>query len=743
MVYFQTVQQSNSRITALPQGIIALFMGATSGIGQSALQHFAQNAPSPRIYTVARPPTVASHEDLLTSLRQINPSGAYSLITADISLVSEIDKVVNAIKQKETRIDILFMSSGFMAFEGRRDTREGLEPSMTTRYYSRIRAVQKLLPLLNNAAVPSPRIVSVLAGGKEGPLNEEDLDLRDSTNWSFWNAAVHATTMGTLMLERIARENPRLSIVHWFPGPVATPAMTKAQKFGRSFPNPTSQEEAGARAVFLATSDRYAVEGGGLVPAPEGLGVIKKSGGGIFLVDPDGESTDNEELLSTLRTRGVDEKTEEYRDGSDWGSWSMSQLALEVGGFDLPQWEGYSDFLDQSTSYFDAGANEWLSDTMSQYISSPGTFIQNSASSVDVASTTSVSSADQEPLIRRRTQVRLAQQAYRHRKEATVASLKVEIEDLKSRLTNIQFSFDQLQAITLRSGLQSSENNIVQSLSKVVEQYRLPLAYPRDSDQSDNSKELVQWKDQYLAPSAVDPAPTLNNSQGAEISIYTPLNLPHSQDSSVGISNNLQTGFQNLKGLSIPLLDQLPSTPVPFALRLRHEALKCGYHLITSQEASFASLSRPFKYHMFSESRDSIAKRLQYQLYLSAKFIYQSGSGSEEPLADPFDSEPATVKVDEKDAFINSNAVERYLIEKGLGITAESTVISVPAGTTFQDSPTPTLFDEMRGGRELKLSVGKLLHELLSKVKCLDNMGPAFRRVEVDEALRSTMIEAI
>jgi hypothetical protein len=39
-----------------------------------------------------------------------------------------------------------------------------------------------------------------------------------------------------------------------------------------------SQEEGGARAVLLATSDRYAVQGG-LVPVPEGLGVVEKSGG--------------------------------------------------------------------------------------------------------------------------------------------------------------------------------------------------------------------------------------------------------------------------------------------------------------------------------------------------------------------------------------------------------------------------------------------------------------------------------
>lgn len=303
MVSFQTVLQSNARIAALPHGLVVLFMGATSGIGQSALETFSQYAASPHIYSVARPPSVNSHENLLASLRQANPTGSFNLIAADVSLISEIDKIVQTITRKETKVDILFMSAGFMAFEGRRDTPEGLEPSMTTRYYSRIRAVQQLLPLLN-ASMSGPRIISVLAGGMEGPLNERDLDLRDPRSWSFWDASVHTATMGTLALENIALENPRLSIVHWFPGPVATPGLANAQRFGMSPPNPSTQVDAGARAVFLATNDRYAVQGG-LVPVPEGLKPAEKSGDGVFLVDPDGKIANNEDLLADLRKRDV------------------------------------------------------------------------------------------------------------------------------------------------------------------------------------------------------------------------------------------------------------------------------------------------------------------------------------------------------------------------------------------------------------------------------------------------------
>lgn len=306
MVSLQTVQQSNARISSvLPRGLVALFIGATSGIGQSTLQQFVQNAPpSPRIYTVARPQSVASHEALLASLRQSSPTADIKIITADVSLVSEVDKIVQEITQHESKLDLLVMSPGFMAFEGRKDTREGLEPSMSTRYYSRQRAVEQLAPLLNNAS--APRVLTVLAGGLESAIDVTDLDVKDPQNWHFWTASTHATTMHTLALERVARENPELSILHWFPGSVATPGLARAAKFGLSPPDQISQAEAGARALFLATSDRYGVRGGGLVPAPQGLRAAQRSGGGIFLVDPSGETTNNEHVLSAMRKKGVD-----------------------------------------------------------------------------------------------------------------------------------------------------------------------------------------------------------------------------------------------------------------------------------------------------------------------------------------------------------------------------------------------------------------------------------------------------
>ena len=235
---------------------------------------------------------------------------------ADFSLLSEVDKIARAVGEKETKVDVLYMSAGFLPFEGRFDTAEGLEPSMTTRYYSRQLLLEKLLPLLSSQDAPSPRVVSVLAGGQEAPLDEADLDLRDKSSWSFWNASVHSATMHTLSLERVARENPRLSIVHWFPGPVSTPGLTRAANFGMKLPDPMSAVESGQRGVFHATSDRYARHGS-LVPSVSGelLGVAKTTAGGIWLLDPRGEVTDNEKVLAEMRKDGLPDRVWEFTRG--------------------------------------------------------------------------------------------------------------------------------------------------------------------------------------------------------------------------------------------------------------------------------------------------------------------------------------------------------------------------------------------------------------------------------------------
>ncbi|UNI15576.1 hypothetical protein JDV02_002100 [Purpureocillium takamizusanense] len=318
MVTLQAVHASNDRLRAAGPGLVAVFLGATSGIGQNALRLFAERTIEPRIYIVAR--NAKTIGPFIEELQDKNPGGKYEVIEKDVSLLKNVDEVARIVRGKETKLDLLFLSVGFFSLHGRQDTSEGLDASLTTRYYSRLRITQLLMPLLN--ASPSPHVLSVLAGGMEGPINEADLSLSDPKNFSVSAGNNHSATMSTLAFERLASENPSVSFVHTFPGLVSTPLLGRVSSgvLGtviRWVVMPlmklfvTTPAEAGARALFHGTSSRYSVDGG-LVPLLYGLEKATTSKGGVFLVDPKGDSADSEKVLGDLRERGVDKLVWEH-----------------------------------------------------------------------------------------------------------------------------------------------------------------------------------------------------------------------------------------------------------------------------------------------------------------------------------------------------------------------------------------------------------------------------------------------
>lgn len=193
---------------------------------------------------------------------------------------------------------------------------------MTTRYYSRTRITELLLPLLNQSR--SPHVVNVLGAGKEGPIIEDDLDLRKPKNFTVSSAMFHSATMLTLSLEHFAAENPRISFAHQFPGFVATPLINRMSSGFKGavirILAPVARlfamdiDEAGRRGLFTATSARYSVDNG-IVPLDGGLQKAERTKGGVFLVNEHGDSINNEKVLADYRRRGVDKKIWEHTQG--------------------------------------------------------------------------------------------------------------------------------------------------------------------------------------------------------------------------------------------------------------------------------------------------------------------------------------------------------------------------------------------------------------------------------------------
>ncbi|KAL8723590.1 MAG: hypothetical protein Q9225_000132 [Loekoesia sp. 1 TL-2023] len=325
MVSLKTVQESNASLQSISPGQVALFVGATSGIAMHTLLEYARNSNKPKIYIVGR--GQAKLSPLIENLKKINQQGSYVPLQYSISLLKNVDAACDELKTKEDKLDLLVMCPGYLKLSWI-ENEDGLEDTISLRYYVRMRFIHNLLPLL--LASPTSRILSIHGAGREGHLIESDLELRH--NFSMRNAAMHTSTMNTLALQEVAATHPTISCVHVFPGVVVTKGYDLlAEDFWAPlrwmFVNlmlpvmrmvTTSLEESGQRHLFHATSARYPPREGewkGL-PLPERIQVAEgadgKVGSGCYLLGPDGETVGDKELLEEYRRREMEKKIWEH-----------------------------------------------------------------------------------------------------------------------------------------------------------------------------------------------------------------------------------------------------------------------------------------------------------------------------------------------------------------------------------------------------------------------------------------------
>ena len=185
------------------------------------------------------------------------------------------------------------------------DTSEGLELCFALSYYSRIRLLTNLLPLLRKS--PRPRVLTVLNAGKEKPVIKEDLGLEDEENWSAVAAVNHTTTATTLALDILNEDpsNKNITFMHAFPGLVRTDIFSKLKApetssylwwFGLAcirnivgfmmLLKGINPEDSGKRQTFHLTSDSFGP-------------------GSVHLIDESGEEVAANSVLKGYRDEGL------------------------------------------------------------------------------------------------------------------------------------------------------------------------------------------------------------------------------------------------------------------------------------------------------------------------------------------------------------------------------------------------------------------------------------------------------
>ena len=193
-------------------------------------------------------------------------------------------------------------------------------------YYSRMRFITNLLPLLRTASTTAPhlsRSLSVLGPGNEQKINFDDLDLKNTFSGS--RCAGHSIVMNDFMVEELASRETGTAFVHSSPFVVVSGAARELPLWARvaiKIATPVlrifavGEEETGARQLFLATSGLYppaksatgsATAAG--TPVPKGLAVVKgmdgKVGSGGYTLNYDGEIAGKKSILDEYHKKGV------------------------------------------------------------------------------------------------------------------------------------------------------------------------------------------------------------------------------------------------------------------------------------------------------------------------------------------------------------------------------------------------------------------------------------------------------
>ncbi|KAL7271081.1 hypothetical protein RUND412_006185 [Rhizina undulata] len=250
--------------------LVAVFVGATAGIGETSLKAFHGSTTSSKIYFVGR--SQASGDQILSELRELHPDSKNTIkfISADLTSLRNVDKVTEEIKKSEEKVNLLFMSPGFLSMAGRDETSEGLDKKLTIHYYARMRFVLSLLPLLNSASAtstsPGARVISVLSPGREIKLNTDDMELAKPGNYTLRAAEGHAVAFNSLAFETLAQQYPDISFIHDYPSVVLTsltrglPLPARVLSYGlrpalKLFSVPL--EDCGQGHLRLATADEF------------------------------------------------------------------------------------------------------------------------------------------------------------------------------------------------------------------------------------------------------------------------------------------------------------------------------------------------------------------------------------------------------------------------------------------------------------------------------------------------------
>lgn len=206
------------------------------------------------------------------------------------------------------------------------DTTEGLDKSFSLLYYSRIRFVTQLLPLLEASTLPSSRVISVYAAGLEKSTKDrylDDLSLRDPEHYGFNAVQNHTIHLKTMAFETIAEQHPKIGLVHVYPSLVITPGFDNNPlppliKIGWKIAAPAARlfavkpEETGERVLGFSSARFGGQQETETLKEDVAMSTNGKAGGGAYSLKHTGQVNEVGPVYEKLRPAGFKEKVWEH-----------------------------------------------------------------------------------------------------------------------------------------------------------------------------------------------------------------------------------------------------------------------------------------------------------------------------------------------------------------------------------------------------------------------------------------------
>lgn len=227
--------------------------GGTSGMGKATAHQLAKMG--------ARLLLVGSNRDkgeaAAAELTRATGNDAITFVQADLSLISEMQRLAAAIRQRFDRLDVLVHGAGGLFPAQRIVTDEGIEFTFAVQCLARYILTNELLDLLR--AAPMPKVLSIAGGGTiEKPVDFADLQ-GELNHTKFGSIAKVSVANDLLSLEQMERYAD-ITFYNYGPGLVRTATVVKHplmrwifSTIGRPFSR--SAEQAAVDIMALLTGD--------------------------------------------------------------------------------------------------------------------------------------------------------------------------------------------------------------------------------------------------------------------------------------------------------------------------------------------------------------------------------------------------------------------------------------------------------------------------------------------------------